>query len=410
MIINTTAGKTYAVTTQTDCTVSTADGVLIASCPAGSQTCFIAPSAEVEVSDDSALVTESFKGALGGSSASGGSGQFQTITVAGDLTAKGVLKLGENGAWIKGATNREIGMDILSVYTNGTINNLYNTGKGVFSGPAIFNAGVTMAQSLTVDGNTILKGGMGVGGAMLFYDSSGVQAAQISGEYLSPDENGVVLGNGGGMDFLRIKYNSASKYIDIQPIISGSTFCLPLLAPISVNGACSADSFQFGPNGIGFDPSNPTRVVTSGAWGFGSADFAGGVTMSQTLNVAGVATVFRCAVYDAAYSLFAVLTGEAVWQNRSSGTFGLYGDNDYSMGVTLSVGRSNGEAARIIKQNQNTPLSQTDVPNLAEGDARWVKFNNTLTDAQYTALAVKDETTLYVTDTGKIYLGSYAIN
>ena len=69
MIINTTAGKTYAVTPQTDCTVSTADGVLIASCPAGSQTCFIAPSAEVEVSDDSALVTESFKGALGGSSA-----------------------------------------------------------------------------------------------------------------------------------------------------------------------------------------------------------------------------------------------------------------------------------------------------------------------------------------------------
>lgn len=151
-------------------------------------------------------------------------------------------------------------------------------------------------------------------------------------------------------------------------------------------------------------------VVTSGSWQFGTATFAGGVTMSQTLNVAGVATVFRCAVYDAAYSLFAVLTGEAVWQNRSSGTFGLYGDDDYSMGVTLSVGRSNGEAARIIKQNQNTPLSQTDVPNLAEGDARWVKFNNTLTDAQYSALAVKDETTLYVTDTGKIYLGSYAIN
>lgn len=410
MIINTTAGKTYAVTPQRDCTVSTADGVLIASCPAGSQTCFIAPSAEVEVSDDSALVTESFKGALGGSSASGGSGQFQTITVAGDLTAKGVLKLGENGAWIKGVTNREIGMDILSVYTNGTINNLYNTGKGVFSGPATFNAGVTMAQSLTVDGNTILKGGMGVGGAMLFYDSSGVQAAQISGEYLSPDENGVVLGNGGGMDFLRIKYNSASKYIDIQTLISESTFCLPLLAPISVNGACSADSFQFGPNGIGFNSSNPTMVETSGSWQFGTATFAGGVTMNQSLNVAGMATMYRCAVYDEAYSVMSVQTGEAVWQNKSSGTFSLRGDDNGLMGVTLTVGRNDREAARIIKQNQNTPLSQTDVPNLAEGDARWVKFNNTLTDAQYTALAVKDETTLYVTDTGKIYLGSYAIN
>lgn len=72
MIINTTAGKTYAVTPQTDCTVSTPDGVLITSCPAGEQTLFIAPCAEVEVSDDSALVTESFKAAALGSSAQDG--------------------------------------------------------------------------------------------------------------------------------------------------------------------------------------------------------------------------------------------------------------------------------------------------------------------------------------------------
>lgn len=55
-------GITYAVTPQTDCTVSTTEGVLIASCAAGEQTLFVAPGAEVEVSDDSALVTESFKG------------------------------------------------------------------------------------------------------------------------------------------------------------------------------------------------------------------------------------------------------------------------------------------------------------------------------------------------------------
>ena len=73
MIINTTAGKTYAVTPQTDCTVSTTDGVLIASCAAGEQTLFVAPGAEVDVSDDSALVTESFKGAPAGLSAVWGS-------------------------------------------------------------------------------------------------------------------------------------------------------------------------------------------------------------------------------------------------------------------------------------------------------------------------------------------------
>lgn len=66
-------GTTYAVTTATDCTVSTTDGVLIASCAAGEQTLFVAPGAEVEVSDDSALVTESFKGAPAGLSAVWGS-------------------------------------------------------------------------------------------------------------------------------------------------------------------------------------------------------------------------------------------------------------------------------------------------------------------------------------------------
>ena len=66
-------GTTYAVTTATDCTVSTTDGVLIASCAAGEQTLFVAPGAEVEVSEDSALVTESFKGAPAGLSAVWGS-------------------------------------------------------------------------------------------------------------------------------------------------------------------------------------------------------------------------------------------------------------------------------------------------------------------------------------------------
>lgn len=85
MIINTTAGKTYAVTPQTDCTVSTPDGVLIASCPAGEQTLFVAPSADVEVSDDAALVTESFKGAPAGLSAVWGSIKKVSASLASKL-------------------------------------------------------------------------------------------------------------------------------------------------------------------------------------------------------------------------------------------------------------------------------------------------------------------------------------
>lgn len=81
MIINTTPGKSYAVTTAVDCTVSTPDGVLITSCPAGEQTLFIAPCAEVEVSDDAALVTKSFKGAPAGLSAAGGLSDRQAQAV-----------------------------------------------------------------------------------------------------------------------------------------------------------------------------------------------------------------------------------------------------------------------------------------------------------------------------------------
>ncbi|QWO83294.1 hypothetical protein J5W55_09435 [Akkermansia muciniphila] len=87
MIINTTAGKTYAVTPQTDCTVSTTEGVLIASCAAGEQMLFVAPGAEVEVSDDSALVTESFKGAPAGLSAVWGSIKKVSASLASKLNS-----------------------------------------------------------------------------------------------------------------------------------------------------------------------------------------------------------------------------------------------------------------------------------------------------------------------------------
>ncbi|MCD8064686.1 hypothetical protein, partial [Akkermansia sp.] len=66
-------GVTYVVSPAKECTVTASPrGILIATCPAGEQTYFVAPCAEVEVSDNAALVTESFKGAAPGSSARGG--------------------------------------------------------------------------------------------------------------------------------------------------------------------------------------------------------------------------------------------------------------------------------------------------------------------------------------------------
>lgn len=404
-----------------------------------------------------------------------------------------------DGGWLRGTYMFESG--ILNISQRASFSCI---------GPASFSSGVTMAQTLSVEGTTVLKGGLGVGETITFYDSVGVQAAEIAGVYISPDESGLDFGNSSGTAFLRLKYNTLSKYVDVQLPTPGSSLHLPLLAPIDIDGSCSARAFNFGPNSVSFDPANPTRVTTSGAWNFGGATFTGGVTMAQSLNVtgratvdggiatrindagnnywdicstpakskvmtlrcsdnnswidvearnsglwltdqagfcgsiclfdssghtvlsnltvrntasfssgvtmaqslnvAGVATMFRCAVYDESYSLFAVLTGSAVWQNRASGVFELRGDDSYSMGVSLSIGRSNGEAGRIIKQPQKEPLNHTDVPNCGEGDTRWLKYNNSLTDAQYAALGVKDQTTLYVTDTGKVYIGIYALN
>lgn len=85
MTIQTTIGKTYAVTSAAECTVTTPEGILIATCPAGEQTLFVAPTTEIEISDDAALVTESFKGAPAGLSAVWGSIKKVSASLASKL-------------------------------------------------------------------------------------------------------------------------------------------------------------------------------------------------------------------------------------------------------------------------------------------------------------------------------------
>lgn len=81
MTIQTTIGKTYAITPTTDCTVLTPDGITITTAPAGEQTVFIAPTAEIEITDPSALVTETFKAAPAGYAAAGSLSSKQTAAV-----------------------------------------------------------------------------------------------------------------------------------------------------------------------------------------------------------------------------------------------------------------------------------------------------------------------------------------
>ena len=277
------------------------------------------------------------------------------------------------------------------------------------AGPASFSWGVTLAQSLTVEGLATLKGGLGVGGSIVCYDDYGVQASTITGLYISPDESGVELGHSGGSGFCRIKYNTADKYVDILLPIPGSALRLPRLAPIDIDGACAASTFQFGPNSIGFDPDNPTRVTTSGTWNFGGATFSGGVTMEQSLNVEGDIFCKSLVLNDGLLTLSSMGSEARVYAN--SGKMVISKANgvkniciEFKDGIPLSTS--------ITKTNAGSlGLTDKSLLNRAEGDARWAQVRTDLTEEQYAALPEKGATTFYITsDTGKVYIGTRALN
>ena len=150
MKVTVVPGKTYAVTCSSEGTVSTTDGVVIASFRAGEQTLFVAPGAEVEVSDGTALVTESFKGAAPGSSARSG------IQPGEDATLKSLLA--ESGTFT-GAVNANGGINIPLAVGAATdtsaVNRLYAAGMagvtGILTSNAFLNTdAITASGSSTV--------------------------------------------------------------------------------------------------------------------------------------------------------------------------------------------------------------------------------------------------------------------
>lgn len=278
------------------------------------------------------------------------------------------------------------------------------------AGPASFSWGVTLAQSLTVEGLATLKGGLGVGESVVFYDSVGVQAATITGIYENPDESGLALGNSGSVDFLRIQYNTANKYVEVQLPVSGSTLNFPVLAPISIAGSCSADSFLFGPNSISYDSSNPTRVTTSGDWSFGGATFTGGVTMGQTLNVENTVSCKSLFLNDRALSL-----SSSSGEGRMCANYGkmVICRANGVRNICIEFNTTGAGVFTSITKTKAGSLGLTDksLLNRAEGDARWAQVRTDLTEEQYAALPEKSATTFYITsDTGKVYIGTKALN
>lgn len=408
MTIQTTIGKTYAVTSAAECTVTTPEGILIATCPAGEQTLFVAPTTEIEISDDAALVTESFKGAPAGSAAAGGLNNRQVAAVS----------------------------DIVENHLNDTITEPHTTATGTDNAnfkwcqfaPTRVLPGTVVAVSMPC--RTTASAQMTANPVYL-----SVFQLNAGGEYehVATSENAVVqaIGQTSRWTFRKLQLtgrttrlcpvpDTATKWTDklvlggrVTPVSGEDS----KITPISGSGTYVAEAvleYAHQEPKYATAPAVESHVSDTAVHITEEERTAWNAKQDSIVDENGMATFFRCAIYNESYSLFAVLTGEAVWQNKSSGTFCLRGDDAYSMGVTLSVGRSNGESARIIKQNQKAPLSPTDVPNREEGNTCWVKFRTDMTDAQYEEAAsagTLDATTLYVTsDGGKVYIGTHALN
>lgn len=114
MKVSVTPGKTYAVTTSEECTITSADGTTIATCVAGEQTVFVAPSSAVDVSSDTAVVVESFRSASTGGKVSRGYIQDAIEEATAGLPqvdASGNMTL-EGGLTTAGAINANGGINV----------------------------------------------------------------------------------------------------------------------------------------------------------------------------------------------------------------------------------------------------------------------------------------------------------
>lgn len=139
----------------------------------------------------------------------------------------------------------------------------------------------------------------------------------------------------------------------------------------------------------------------------GPASFDYGVTMAQSLNVEGKAVFAGGCDVGKANQLQIYGSGPTGYIKATYGECALVSATD-SLTVDFRA------TLVDITKPRASSLSDKSLLNRLEGDERWIKFNNALTDAQYSQAAAAgtlDATTLYITsDSGKVYIGTYALN
>lgn len=294
-----------------------------------------------------------------------------SVTATGDATVKGLLKVGPKGASIKGVTDREIGIDILTVYTNGFVNNLYNTGKGEFSGPVIFNQGVTMGQTLNIAGATTFSGPAILGDDQLLYLSALTN--------LGGSSDGSAMLNG----------SPTGKFVTNLAIETSQT--IKATGRISANGGLeSTGTISLGGGLSDSTTVNGDLTVTSGATIQGGLSLPDGGTRATKASPVAL-DLLNKEMGDALYAAKTAVVSDALTQATADTRYGkLAGGNTWS-GM----------------QKFSSPPQVDD----GSGTFKTALTIVVLQQATYEGLESKDDYTMYYAqDTSKVYLGTLALN
>ena len=364
-------------------------------------------------------------------------GEIEDLTINGNLTAQGgtfagsvvfsdglsvsagkKITLSNGGATIFANPNNNIvhvsGLASATEISGNVVNvNRVNASTLSITGAATFTSGVTMAQSLTVDGRAIINTGLNVGEDLSLYGSDGLPGGSLRGFYESPDESIIIIKDAGEREYMSIGYDANTAQASLNLRGNAASRALPekLVGPVQF----FTDDLNYILFGITYDqatgwhPRTDFRLYANG--GIDVADgavFHSGVTMDQSLNLSGKATLKNGCDVGPSNQLKIYGSGPACYISSTYGELVIRSDTDaysvYFRGMTSA-------ATVDITKPHSAALNDESILNRSEGDARWAKVRTDLTDAQYAALAEKDATTFYIaSDTGKIYLGTHAFN
>ena len=364
-------------------------------------------------------------------------GEIEDLTINGNLTAQGgtfagsvvfsdglsvsagkKITLSNGGATIFANPNNNIvhvsGLASATEISGNVVNvNRVNASTLSITGAATFTSGVTMAQSLTVDGRAIINTGLNVGEDLSLYGSDGLPGGSLRGFYESPDESIIIIKDAGEREYMSIGYDANTAQASLNLRGNAASLALPekLVGPVQF----FTDDLNYILFGITYDqatgwhPRTDFRLYANG--GIDVADgavFHSGVTMDQSLNLSGKATLKNGCDVGPSNQLKIYGSGPACYISSTYGELVIRSDTDaYSVYFRCMT-----SAATVdITKPHSAALNDESILNRSEGDARWAKVRTDLTDAQYAALAEKDATTFYIaSDTGKIYLGTHAFN